>query len=124
MKQLRNEDKIIDSVKRIHMIGIGGSFCNGDIYEKSDLDLVIVASDVERARSICKCFILGDVAFDIYVTDWSRFSSMSEYKDPYVTKLFDLDIIYTKDSDVEDRYLKLREVVIDNTEKTYSIDLI
>ena len=25
MKQLRNEDKIIDSVKRIHMIGIGGS---------------------------------------------------------------------------------------------------
>lgn len=120
---LKRNQKIIDVVMKqiedtcsdaIDMIGIGGSFCNGDIYEKSDLDLVIVASDVEKARSICKCFILGDVAFDIYVTDWSRFSSMSEYKDPYVTKLFDLDIIYTKDSDVEDRYLKLREVVIDN----------
>jgi hypothetical protein len=116
---LKRNQKIIDIVMKqieetcpdaIDMIGIGGSFCNGDIYEKSDLDLVIVANDIDKARSICKCFILGDVAFDIYVTDWSRFSSMSEYKGPYVTKLFDLDIVYTRDDSIKDRYLELRDI--------------
>ena len=61
-------------------------------YDKSDLDLVIIANDIEKACSICKCFILEDVAFDVYVTDWSRFNRMADYKDPYVTKLFDLDL--------------------------------
>ena len=116
---LKRNQKIIDVVMRqigdtcadaIDMIGIGGSFCNGDIYEQSDLDLVIIANDVEKAKCICKCFILEDVAFDIYVTDWSRFSSMSDYKDPYVTKLFDLDIIYIKEDSITDRYLELRDI--------------
>ncbi len=116
--KIRNQ-KIIDVVMKqieetcpdaIDMIGIGGSFCNGDIYEKSDLDLVIIANDIEKASSVCKCFILVDVAFDVYVTDWSRFSKMADYKDPYVTKLFDLDIVYTRDDSVKDRYLELREV--------------
>lgn len=118
-KLIKRNQRIIDVVMKqiddtcpgaIDMIGIGGSFCNGDIYEKSDLDLVIIANDVDRARSICKCFILEDVAFDVYVTDWSRFSSMSDYKDPYVTKLFDLDILYTRDDSINDKYLELRDI--------------
>ena len=109
MKQM--EDTCLES---IDMIAIGGSFCNGDIYEKSDLDLVIIANDIEKANSLCKCFILKDVAFDIYVTDWSRFSSMSEYKDPYVTKLFDLDIVYIRDESIKDRYLELRDICNNN----------
>ena len=125
---LKRNKKIIDLVMKqmneecpgaIDLIGIGGSFCNGDIYEKSDLDLVIVANDVEKARCLCKCFILGDVAFDIYVTDWSRFGKMVDYKDPYVTKLFDLDIVYTREQSVIDKYLDLREsckVNMDNEE--------
>ena len=124
---LKRNQKIIEVVMKqiedtcpdaIDMIGIGGSFCNGDFYEKSDLDLAIIANDVEKARSICKCFILEDVAHDIYVTDWSRFSSMSDYKNPYVTKLFDLDIIYTKDERINERYLELR----DTCEKNMSDD--
>ena len=120
---LKRNQRIIDIVMKqiedtcpgsIDLIGIGGSFCNGDIYDKSDLDLVIIANDIDKARSICKCFILEDVAHDIYVTDWSRFSSMSEYKDPYVTKLFDLDIVYTKDDSVNSKYLELREIVKKN----------
>ena len=120
---LKRNKKIIDLVIKqmndecpgtIDLIGIGGSFCNGDIYEKSDLDLVIVANDMEKANCLCKCFILGDVGFDVYVTDWSRFSKMTEYKDPYVTKLFDLDIVYKKDENVVERYLELRESCKDN----------
>ena len=120
---LKRNQKIIDVVMKqiedtcpdaIDLVGIGGSFCNGDIYDKSDLDLVIIANDVEKARSICKCFILEDVAHDIYVTDWSRFSSMSDYKNPYVTKLFDLDIIYTKDESINERYLELRDTCKNN----------
>lgn len=122
-KLIKRNQRIIDIVMKqieetcpdaIDMIGIGGSFCNGDIYEKSDLDLVIIANDVEKAGSICKCFILEDVAHDIYVTDWSRFSSMSDYKDPYVTKLFDLDIVFIKDDSIKDKYFNLRDVVKEN----------
>lgn len=91
----------------IDMIAIGGSFCNGDIYEKSDLDLVIISRD-EKAGCLDKCFILDDVAMDVYTHDWSGFEQMSEYPHPYVTKLIDLDIIYVHDDDVLRRYKELQ----------------
>ena len=102
MKQIN--EKCPDS---IDMIAIGGSFCNGDIYEKSDLDLVIISRD-EKAGCIDKCFILGDVAMDVYTHDWTEFEQMTEYPHPYVTKLIDLDIIYAHDDDVLKRYKELQ----------------
>ena len=102
MKQIN--EKCPDS---IDMIAIGGSFCNGDIYEKSDLDLVIISRD-ERAGCLDKCFILDDVAMDIYTHDWTSFEQMSEYPYPYVTKLIDLDIIYVHDDEVHKRYKELQ----------------
>lgn len=98
----------------VDLIGVGGSFCNGDIYSKSDLDLVIIVNDLEKAVVLNKCFILRDIGFDVYTTDWTRFEDSSKYKNPYVTKLFDLDIVYTKDDSIMERYLDLRKVTEDN----------
>ena len=97
-------DKCPDS---IDMIAIGGSFCNGDIYEKSDLDLVIISRD-DKAKCLDKCFILDDVAMDVYTHDWRKFEEMSNYKNPYVTKLIDLDIIYVHDEDSLNHYKNLK----------------
>lgn len=91
----------------IDMIAIGGSFCNGDIYEKSDLDLVIISRD-DKAKCLDKCFIVDDVAFDVYTHDWTSFEKMSEYPHPYVTKLIDLDIIYVHDEDSLKHYQELQ----------------
>lgn len=115
-KLLKRNKKIIEIIMKqinekcpnsIDMIAIGGSFCNGDIYEKSDLDLVIISRD-EKAGCLDKCFILGDVAMDVYTHDWTSFEKMSEYTNPYVTKLIDLDIIYVHDADVLKRYKELQ----------------
>ncbi len=120
---INRNNKIIEIVKEqiddkcpgcVDLIGIGGSFCNGDIYSKSDLDLVIICNDLEKASVLNKCFILDDIGFDIYTTDWSRFEDSSKYNDPYVTKLFDLDIVYTRDDSVMERYLSLRDITRKN----------
>lgn len=115
--KLRNK-KIIDIVLQqiktncpdsIELIGIGGSFCNGDIYENSDLDLVLICKD-EKAKCLDKCFILENVGFDIYTHDWGSFDSLALYPNPYVTKLIDLDIIYAND-DALKHYKSLQEQV-------------
>lgn len=108
MKQINEECP--DS---IDMIAIGGSFCNGDIYEKSDLDLVIISRD-EKAKCLDKCFILGDVAMDVYTHDWTSFEGMANYPNPYVTKLLDLDIIYVHDEDVLKKYKELQVKLKEN----------
>ena len=81
MEQIK--EKCPDS---IDMIAIAGSFCNGDVYEKSDLDLVIISRD-DKAKCLDKCFILDDVAMDVYTHDWRSFEEMSKYKNPYVRQL-------------------------------------
>jgi len=115
-KLLNRNKKIIEVIMKeinekcpdsIDMIAIGGSFCNGDIYEKSDLDLVIISRD-DRAGCLDKCFILDDVAMDVYTNDWTIFEQMAEYPHPYVTKLIDLDIIYVHDNYVLKRYKQLQ----------------
>ena len=87
----------------IDLIGIGGSFCNGDIYEKSDLDLLIISNN-DNAGCLDKCFIIDDVGFDVYTQDWGRFEAMAEYNHPYVTKLFDLNVVYSRNEEVWQKY--------------------
>lgn len=116
---------VVDAIRKycpleVDLIGIGGSFCTGDFYEKSDLDLVIIGSN-EAAKVLNKCFILNNVGFDVYVQDWSRFVSMAEYNSPYVTKLIDLDIKYVKNDNVKDRYLELSNRLKENMNDTDSI---
>jgi len=127
--QERN-DRIIEAIIKkaenvcpgsIALIGIAGSFHSGDIYEKSDLDLCIVIND-DSAWKVASCFIIEDVAFDIYCTPWSRLEEMSKYNDPYITKLLELDIVYCNDEKYLQKYMKLRSVVINKLNQEYSIE--
>jgi hypothetical protein len=105
----------------IALIGIAGSFYSGDIYEKSDLDLCIVIND-DSAWKVASCFILDDVAFDIYCTPWSRLEEMSKYNDPYITKLLELDIVYCNDNKYIQKYMELRSNVINKLNQPYSME--
>lgn len=119
---IERNNRIIEIVKDIiekkcpgtvDLIGIAGSFCNGDIYDKSDLDLVIIINN-DKAKLLNVCFILGDVGFDIYTSTWDRLENMSDYNNPFVTKLFDLDIVYTRDETVLERYQSLSATLKEN----------
>lgn len=102
----------------VDLIGIGGSFCSGDIYERSDLDLAIIVNNKEATSILNKCFILENVGFDIYTQEWENFEKMAEYNNPYVTKLFDLNIVYSKDESILKKYEKLQQKVRDNMQNT------
>lgn len=104
------ESKCKDSVD---LIGIGGSFCSGDIYENSDLDLVIIVND-DSAKVLNKCFIIGDVGFDIYTQSWANFEEMAKYHNPYVTKLIDLKIVYKNGDEAVERYMSLQQKLDEN----------
>jgi hypothetical protein len=123
-------DRIIKSIIKktesvcpgaVALIGIAGSFHSGDIYEKSDLDLCIVIND-DSAWKIASCFILGDVAFDVYCTPWNRLEEMAEYNNPYVTKLLELDIVYCSDHKYLQKYMDLRSKITDKLNQPYSIE--
>ena len=93
----------------VDLIGIAGSFCNGNFYEKSDLDLVIISNDVGKSAILNNCFILDDVGYDIYVSDWSRFEHMARYDNCFVTKLKQLDIVYIRDDSCLQIYRKYQD---------------
>lgn len=115
----RNQ-RIIDAVIKksenvcpgsVALIGICGSFSTGDIYEKSDLDLLIVVND-DAGWKIASCFILGDVAHDIYCRPWSSLEDMAEYKQPFISKLISSKIVYSADEKYLKRYEELHQKVL------------
>lgn len=129
MKLEERNDRIIEAVIKkaenvcpgaIALIGIAGSFHSGDIYEKSDLDLCIIIND-DSAWKVASCFILEDVAFDIYCTPWSELIEMSEYNNPYIAKLLELDIIYCNDEKYMQKYMELRSSVASKLSQPYSV---
>ena len=117
----RNEkiiNEVLAKIKRtcpnsIDMVAIGGSFASGDFYEKSDLDLLIIRNDDEGTK-ISKCFIMDDIGYDIYTHSWEDLKRMSRYRNPYVTKLKQLDIIYTRNSEASEKYKSLQADLNDN----------
>lgn len=92
----------------IALIAVTGSFHSGEFYEKSDLDLLIVANSAEGEK-VVRCFILGDVAHDIYCHSWERLEKMAEYPHPHVLKLLDVNIVYTENAQALSRYRQLRQ---------------
>src|SRR5512135_2701781 len=129
IKQLkdRNDRMIAAIIKKagmvcpasIALIGIAGSFHSGDIHERSDLDLCIVIND-EDGWKIASCFILGEVGHDLYCTRWNKLETMSQYLDPHVTKLLELDIVYCADETYLERYMALRKRVQDRLNAPFS----
>lgn len=114
---LKKADRVCPN--SIALIGIGGSFCHGEIHERSDLDLCIVINDNDGWK-IADCFILNEVGFDIYCTPWHRLEAMAEYTNPHVTKLLHLDIVYHADDASLARYMSLRKIVQDKLDAPFS----
>jgi predicted nucleotidyltransferase len=117
---LRRNEGIIEAVKAkaerecpgaVDLIAVTGSFCSGDFYEKSDLDLLIVIND-KAGWNVAKCFILGDTAHDIYCHTWKRLERMAEYRDPHVIKLVNVDIVYCSGEEAAQKYDGLREKLL------------
>jgi len=131
IKQLKDRnDRIIAAIinkaglvcpDSLALIGIAGSFHSGDIHERSDLDLCIVIND-ENGWKIASCFILEEVGHDIYCTRWNKLETMSQYLDPHVTKLLELDIVYCADNTYLERYMTLRKKVQDRLNSPFSIE--
>lgn len=80
------------------MIGIYGSFCTGDIHEKSDLDLMILIND-EKGYCLSHTFLLEDtgVAHDLYCTTWESLENDATFPHPHLSKLMDSQIVYCAD---------------------------
>lgn len=129
IKQLKDRnDRIIAAIIKkagivcpnsLALIGIAGSFHSGDIHERSDLDLCIVIND-EDGWKIASCFILDEVGHDIYCTRWNKLETMSQYLDPHVTKLLELDMVYYADNAYLERYMALRKKVENRLNSPFS----
>jgi hypothetical protein len=131
IKQLKiRNDRIIAAIIKkagivcpnsVALIGIAGSFHSGDIHARSDLDLCIVIND-EAGWKIASCFILEDVGHDLYCTRWNKLETMSEYLDPHITKLLELDIVYCFDDAYLERYLRLRQKAQERLNAPFAIE--
>lgn len=80
------------------MIGIYGSFCTGDIHDKSDLDLMILIND-EKGYCLATTFILEDeeIGHDLYCTTWEALEHDAKFTHPHISKLMDSKIVYCAD---------------------------
>ena len=111
--------KIIDAIiakaekicpNSLALIGVYGSFATGDIYEKSDLDLLILIQD-DDGWKLGTGFILNDigVGYDIYCTNWDGLKYDSECHHAHISKLLDSKIVYVKNQSAYQQLCKLRE---------------
>jgi hypothetical protein len=90
---------VIERAKRdfpedIAIIGLSGSFSTGDYHEGSDLDLIII-NQTDRGWGISRCFILGDVGYDIYCSPWdTRMAAASNLESAHVSCLTEMKVLY------------------------------
>ncbi len=104
------------------LVGIYGSVCTKDEYEKSDLDLLILIND-DNGWQLSDCFILEDeqIGYDIYCTSWQMLEEDAGCHHAHISKLMDSEIVYTANTTVTERLNKLKEKVNDilKTEKRF-----
>ena len=100
---------------------MSGSFQNGDIYEKSDLDLLILIND-DRGWQLGAAFIQKDlmVGHDIYCTKWEALEENAKYEDPNIAKLMDSKIVYCADEKYRKRLEDLRMQVKTKLEQPFN----
>ncbi len=92
------------------LIGVYGSVATGDVYEKSDLDLLILIND-EKGYKLATGFILDDskIGYDLYCTTMDGLRSDSECHNAHLSKLMDSEIVYIKNQKAYDELCSLRE---------------
>ncbi len=108
-------DAVIEKAEKVcpdslALIGIYGSVVTGDVYEKSDLDLLILIQD-DEGWQLGTGFILDDskVGYDIYCTNWEGLRYDAACHHAQISKLMDSQIVYTKNQKAYDELCKLRE---------------
>ena len=91
------------------LIGVYGSVATGDVYEKSDLDLLILIQN-DEGRRLGEGFILDDseVGYDIYCTDWNGLRYDAECHHAHLSKLMDSQIVYVSNQEAYKELLQLR----------------
>lgn len=94
----------------VPLIAVYGSAATGDVHEKSDLDLLIIAED-EKARALSESFILedGDTGYDLYCTTWDMLEDDASCGHANISKLLDSVIVYAADDKPVIRLNELRE---------------
>lgn len=111
--------KIIDAViakaekicpNSLALIGIYGSVATGDVYTKSDLDLMILIKDNDGWK-LGTGFILENskIGYDIYCTNWEGLKWDAGCHHAQLSKLMDSKIVYIKDQDALEALNELRE---------------
>lgn len=99
--------KIIDAVIKkaekvcpgsLALIGVYGSVCTGEVYEKSDLDLMILIND-DAGWQLAEGFILDDtnIGYDLYCTNWQMLEEEACCKHAHLSKLMDSKIVFVAD---------------------------
>lgn len=101
--------KIIDAIiakanmvcpNSLALIGVYGSVATGDVYNKSDLDLMILIND-DAGWKLGTGFILNDsnIGYDIYCTNWEGLEYEAECNNAHLSKLLNSKIVYVNDED-------------------------
>lgn len=112
-------EKIIDSIieksemlcpDSLALIGVYGSVATEDVYEKSDLDLLILLND-KKGYKLATGFILDDsqIGYDLYCTTMDGLRYDSECHNAHLSKLMDSKIIYIKNQETYEELCSLRE---------------
>lgn len=94
----------------LELLGVYGSAVTGDDWEKSDVDLLIVAGD-GRGRQLADGFILEDsgVGYDLYLTGWESLEAEAECAHAHLAKLLDSQLVYCRDGEAAGRLEGLRQ---------------
>ncbi|MBR4691846.1 MAG: nucleotidyltransferase domain-containing protein [Oscillospiraceae bacterium] len=93
----------------LELLGVYGSAVTGDDWEKSDVDLLIVAGD-GRGRQLAGGFILEDtgVGYDLYLTSWESLEADAECAHAHLAKLLDSELVFCRDGEAAGRLEALR----------------
>lgn len=91
------------------LIGIYGSVATGDVYEKSDLDLLVLIQN-DEGQKLGTGFILDDkhVGYDIYCTNWNGLRYDAKCHHAHISKLMDSQIVYVNNQEAYKELLQLR----------------
>ncbi|GKU27512.1 nucleotidyltransferase domain-containing protein [Clostridium folliculivorans] len=130
LKQKNKEliDIVIQKVRNeyendIDLIGICGSFFTGDFHEKSDLDLLVVLNN-DRGWGFSKCFILDDIGYDFYGSTWAKLEDMAKFDNTFVSHAIDVDIVYSRNNECVERFMRLREKALNIINGPMNSDLL
>lgn len=106
-------DWIIHKVKTeyaddISMVLIYGSYLNGTMNHKSDVDCYYIPK-TERGYKMTVEFIIDGVGYDVFPMSWERVAGIAELKDTLLPLLGDVKIIYSNSTEDLHRFKSFQE---------------